>query len=153
MALYELAKKEGVVFRFNTRVVDVEPGSGIVTLADGKQHPADLVVASDGFYSFIRKYVVESEDEEAEETNGSRKIVLVSVSLPLENLLIDETLQPLLNPSLVRFLIVFRPAFLFISIQWTFWLGDGFIGRGSVAVGKHFISIHHSRLDAVSSGT
>jgi 2-polyprenyl-6-methoxyphenol hydroxylase-like FAD-dependent oxidoreductase len=109
MALYELAKKEGVVFRFNTKVVDVEPGSGIVTLADGKQLSTDLVVAADGFYSFIRKYVVENENEEAEEAIGSKKMVLVSVSLPLEKLLNDEILQPLSNPSLVRVLIIFCP--------------------------------------------
>jgi hypothetical protein len=102
VALYELAQKEGVMFRFNTAAVDVEPGSGQVTLDNGEQLSADLIVAADGFYSFMRKFVVENEDEKAEESNGSKKTVIISVSLPLENLSLDETLQPLLNPSLVR---------------------------------------------------
>src|SRR5258707_15532583 len=100
MTLYELAKKEAVVFRFNTQVVDVESGSGMVTLADGEQLSGDLVIAADGYYSFIRKYIMENEDEEAEAANGTKKIVLVSVSLPLEKLSMDETLQPLSNSSL-----------------------------------------------------
>jgi len=149
MTLYELAKKEAVIFRFNTKVVDVQPGSGIVTLADGEQLSADLVVAADGYYSFIRKYIVENEDEEAETAIGTKKLVLVSVSLPLEKLSTDETLQPLSNPSLVTFSHFLSAGFpVHQVLQWTFWLGDGFIGRGSAAVGKtFFISIHHSRLD------
>ena len=95
------------MFRFNTQVVAVEPDSGTVTLANGEQLSADLIVAADGFYSFMRKYVVENEDEKEEESNGSKKTALISVSLPLENLLVDETLRRLSDPSLVRILIRF----------------------------------------------
>ena len=90
-----------MLIRFNTQAVDVEPHSGIITLADGEQLSADLIIGADGFYSFIRKYVVENEDENAEESNGTGKTVLLSFSLPLEKLLLDETLRSLTNPSLV----------------------------------------------------
>jgi 2-polyprenyl-6-methoxyphenol hydroxylase-like FAD-dependent oxidoreductase len=116
MALYELAKKEGVIFRFNTQAVDVEPHSGIITLADGEQLSADLIVSADGFYSYLRKYVVENEDEIAEDSDGTKKMVLLSFSLPLEELLLDETLLPLLKPALVRALISFVQLFLIISV-------------------------------------
>ena len=101
-AVYELARREGVTFHFNTRAVDVDCTSGSVILADGGQLSADIILGADGFYGLIRKCVVENEDDRAEESIGTPKTALISVSLPLETILADETLRTLSDPSVVR---------------------------------------------------
>jgi len=117
-ALYRLAENEGVIFHLKTQAVNVDPNSGIVTISNGEKLYADLIIGADGFYSLIRKYVIEDEEMEEGESSGIERRLLIScVSLPQGKLSDDETLRPLFNPSLVCRAEIFVRIFCSLSLS------------------------------------
>ena len=66
--LHEHAIKAGAQLRLNSRVMQYDFEGGGVTLSDGEEVYADLVVAADGINSFARKSFVGDEEGETEKT-------------------------------------------------------------------------------------
>jgi len=66
--LHEHAIKAGAQLRLNSRVIKYDFERGDVTLSDGEQLHADLVIAVDGINSFARKSFLGDEEGETEKT-------------------------------------------------------------------------------------
>lgn len=60
--LYQLAAGEGVTFRFDSRVTRVDPEAGTLSLENGDEISADLIVGADGCHSQLRQYIEHHQD-------------------------------------------------------------------------------------------
>ncbi|KAF9526697.1 hypothetical protein CPB83DRAFT_857313 [Crepidotus variabilis] len=67
--MYNVARREGVTFRFNSAVVEADIQSGVVTLEDGEEIEADLIVGADGCHSGLRRYVENTEEKMSKSEN------------------------------------------------------------------------------------
>ena len=87
--------KEGCVkLRLNARVVGVNVIEGIVELADGEVHDADLVVAADGVHSMLRDAVVGKKGVTKAQTTGLSAFRFL---IPTEELTRDADLRDFLK--------------------------------------------------------
>ncbi|KAF9528455.1 hypothetical protein CPB83DRAFT_906740 [Crepidotus variabilis] len=73
--LYDIAKREGVIFQFNATVVGADPGSGVVLLDNGEAIEADLIVGADGCHSTLRQYI---ESPEEKMSNNVENMLILS---------------------------------------------------------------------------
>jgi hypothetical protein len=62
-ALKDAALKAGAVLKLSSPVAEVDPESGLVTLKDGTQNTADVIIGADGVHSITRKYVQGGRDK------------------------------------------------------------------------------------------
>lgn len=53
-ALHQRAVQLGVEVVVNARVTEVDPTSGTITLADGKQICGDLIIGADGTFNVLK---------------------------------------------------------------------------------------------------
>ena len=60
---HELVALAGIKVEYSSEVVSVDDESGTVTLADGRQITADLIVGADGPYSVARQAIVGEKEE------------------------------------------------------------------------------------------
>lgn len=69
--LYEHAIQEGVQFRYNSNVIDVESDPVSVTLDSGERIRSDVVIGADGFSSLVRICVIGKKVPETRERDIS----------------------------------------------------------------------------------
>src|SRR5271168_2166127 len=91
--LFDLAKREGVAFKFNSRVVDVNSTSGCVELHSGELLYADIIVGADGYNSIIRPLVTELDDFQNLDMH-----LFLNLVVPVDLLRVDTDLGVLTNP-------------------------------------------------------
>ena len=94
--IFDLAKREGVIFQFNTRVVGADSASGYVELHTGERLYADVIVGADGYDSILRPLVTEFNDFQ----NLDMHLFLTFV-IPVDLLKADDDLRALVNPRVV----------------------------------------------------
>ncbi|EGN94432.1 hypothetical protein SERLA73DRAFT_114656 [Serpula lacrymans var. lacrymans S7.3] len=100
---YDLAVKNGVLFRYESKVTTIDPWAGTVTLQTGAKFSADVIVGADGYKSVVRPIVV---GPQALRGIKDRR-VSVNLTIPTELMRQDEDLAPLAESS-----------------EWTLWVGD-----------------------------
>ena len=94
--LHDQAREEGVLFRFNSKVVDLSLETGSVTLDTGEKLECDVVIGADGYDSMLRKHVVGRDD-----LNEEKYLVLGFVA-SVEDMMKDDELRSLVaDPSVV----------------------------------------------------
>lgn len=94
--IFDLAKREGVTFKFNSQVVYAEPASGCVVLRTGERLYADVIVGADGYNSILRPLVTEFDDFK----NQDLHLFLTFVT-PVDLLRADKDLRALVDPRVV----------------------------------------------------
>lgn len=94
--IFDLAKREGVTFKFNSLVVNADPVSGYVELCTGERLYADVIVGADGYNSILRPLVTEFDDFKNEDMH-----LFLTFVLPTELLLADKDLRKLVDPQVV----------------------------------------------------
>ncbi|KAF8994015.1 hypothetical protein BDQ17DRAFT_1431283 [Cyathus striatus] len=107
--LYDLASKEGVAFRFDSTVKEVDSDSMLVKLETGDELVADIIVGADGIKSVVRPCV----DDEDYSSSKERESFF-AFTVPGEVMEKDEDLRPLLKTA-----------------DWNVWLGDGYLFHGN----------------------
>ncbi|KAF8154612.1 hypothetical protein B0H34DRAFT_783758 [Crassisporium funariophilum] len=111
--IYDLAEQEGVVFRFNTRVVDADPETGSVLLHTGERLFGDVIVGADGYDSILRPFVTGVPD-----TPSDEKHLILTFIVNADLLRADDDLRDLTDPK-----------------EWSFWLGDGYLVHANILNG------------------
>ncbi|PPR00104.1 hypothetical protein CVT24_008962 [Panaeolus cyanescens] len=126
--LYNLAIQEGVEFRFNTGVEEIE--SGGLVLSTGEHIRGDIIIAADGYDSAARKWIetcssssnssASDEDDQTtahpgENLNGDKpeKHVALTFMIPASEFQANKDLSALFNPN-----------------DWFSALGEGYILNG-----------------------
>ena len=94
--IFELARREGVTFKFNSHVVDADPVAGYVKLRTGERLYADVIIGADGYDSILRPFVTEFDDFKDEDMH-----LFLTFVIPVELLLADNDLRGLVNPRVV----------------------------------------------------
>jgi salicylate hydroxylase len=94
--LFDLAKREGVTFKFNSQVVDADPVSGCVELRTGERLYADVIVGADGYDSILRPLVTEFDDFKDEDMH-----LFLTFVLPVDSILADKDLRSFVDPRVV----------------------------------------------------
>lgn len=94
--IYELARREGVTFKFNAEVIDADPVSGSVKLRTGERLYADIIIGADGYDSILRPFVTEFDDFKDQDMH-----LFMTFVLPVELLLADKDLRDLVDPLVV----------------------------------------------------
>jgi salicylate hydroxylase len=97
--IFDLAKREGVNFRFNTRVTGADSVSGCVELHTGERLYADIIVGADGYDSILRPLVTEFDDFQDMDLH-----LLLTFIIPVDSLRADKDLRALADPRVVRLL-------------------------------------------------
>lgn len=97
--IFDLAKREGVTFLFNTRVVGADSASRCVELHTGERLYADVIVGADGYDSILRPLVSEFDDFQ----NSDLHLFLTFV-VPVDLLRADKDLRAFVNPRVVGLL-------------------------------------------------
>ena len=97
--IFDLAKREGVTFKFNSQVVDVDPASGCVKLRTGERLYADVIVGADGYDSILRPHVTEFDDFRNQDMH-----LFLNIVIPVDLLRADKDLRMLVDPRVVRLL-------------------------------------------------
>lgn len=94
--IFDLAKQEGVTFKFNSQVIDADPVNGCVTLRTGEELYANVIVGADGYDSILRPLVTEFDDF----INQDMHLFLTFV-IPIDVLQADKDLRGLVDPLVV----------------------------------------------------
>jgi salicylate hydroxylase len=97
--LFEHAAQEGVKFRFNSKVIDVDSEVVAVTLDSGEQIFSDVIIGADGFNSFVRNTVA---GEPVPETR--QRDISLNFTIPIELMKEHPDLLSLTTKSDVRHL-------------------------------------------------
>lgn len=95
--IFDLAKREGVVFQYNSRVVDADSASGYVELHTGERLYADVIVGADGYDSILRPLVTEFDNFQNQEMH-----LFLTFVIPVELLRMDKDLTAFTDPRVVR---------------------------------------------------
>ncbi|KIK03269.1 hypothetical protein K443DRAFT_676942 [Laccaria amethystina LaAM-08-1] len=122
--LYDLAVKEGVTFRFNTKVIGADSETVSVSLEGGETLSADVVVGADGYDSLVRGVVTGKKDE-----GKGEKHLIMTYTIPASLLEADDELRHLRS-----------------STVWSLWLGEGYVFHGNFTAGGQDFTmavIHH----------
>jgi len=109
--IFDLAKREGVTFKFNSHVVDADPEAGYVRLRTGERLYADVIIGADGYDSILRPLVTEFDDFKDQDMH-----LFLTFVIPVDLLLADRDLRGLVVDSRV----------------WTYWFGDGYVFHASM---------------------
>jgi len=112
--LYDLAVKEGVELRFNSKVTRVDSPSISVTLDNGETLFSDIVVGADGSGSSVRSEVL---GEKISETPDQQLTLTLSISIA--DMRKDEDLRSFTE-----------------STEWNVWLGSGYMVHGMLISSK-----------------
>ena len=94
--IFELARREGVTFKFNAEVIDADPVSGSVKLRTGEWLYADVIIGADGYDSILRPFVTEFDDFKDQDMH-----LFLTFVLPVDLLLADDDLSDLVDPLVV----------------------------------------------------
>ena len=94
--IFDLAKREGVTFKFNSLVVEANPASGYVELRTGERLYADVIVGADGYDSILRPLVVEFDEFKNQDMH-----LFLTFVLPIDLLRADKELRSLADPRVV----------------------------------------------------
>ena len=94
--IFDLAKREGVTFKFNAHVVDADPALGFVKLRTGERLYADIIVGADGYDSILRPFVTEFDDYKDQDMH-----LFLTFVIPVDLLLADDDLKGLVDPRVV----------------------------------------------------
>ncbi|THU85129.1 FAD/NAD(P)-binding domain-containing protein [Dendrothele bispora CBS 962.96] len=117
--LLDLALREGVELRYNSKAVTIATNPPSLTLDNGETLYADLIVGADGQRSFIRDVILSKplEEEPADQ-------MCLTFSIPTELMQADDDLRHLTEIS-----------------DWSIWLGDSYLFHGSLVSGQRRYSI------------
>jgi salicylate hydroxylase len=94
--IFDLAKREGVTFKFNSLVVDANPASGYVELRTGERLYADVIVGADGYDSILRPLVIEFDEFQDQDMH-----LFLSFIVSVDLLRADKDLRALADPRVV----------------------------------------------------
>ena len=94
--IFDLAKREGVTFKFNSLVVDANPAAGYVLLRTGERLYADVIIGADGYDSILRPFVTEFDDFKDQDMH-----LLLNFVVPVDLLRADKDLRSLVDPRVV----------------------------------------------------
>jgi salicylate hydroxylase len=94
--LFDLAKREGVTFQFNSTVVGADSASGYVQLHTGERLYADIIIGADGYNSILRPLVTESVNFQDEDMH-----LVLNFVVPVDLIRVDKDLGALINPRVV----------------------------------------------------
>ncbi|KAG6831553.1 hypothetical protein H0H92_009472 [Tricholoma furcatifolium] len=108
--LCEEAAHEGVQFRYNSKVIDVDSETVSVTLEDGQRITSDMVIGADGCNSLVRTGVIGEKVPEIR-----TKEVTLNFVIPSHLMQGEADLKSLTEDS-----------------GWFIWLGDNYMLHGSV---------------------
>ncbi|KAF8816429.1 FAD/NAD(P)-binding domain-containing protein [Phlegmacium glaucopus] len=118
--LFDLAKREGVTFQFNSRVIGADSASGYVQLQTGERLYADIIVGADGYDSILRPLVTEVEDFQDPDMH-----LILNLIIPADLLRSDKDLKVFTDPRV-----------------WTYWFGDGYVLHGNILNGRQDYSVY-----------
>jgi salicylate hydroxylase len=94
--LIQLLDSLPVTIQLNSKVIDVDPSTPLVTLASGESIRGDLVVGADGLRSTVRTVVAGREDKPEPTGDAAYRAMI-----PAEVVLADPDLRDLIeNPAL-----------------------------------------------------
>jgi salicylate hydroxylase len=108
--IFDLARQEGVTFKFNSLVVDADPQLGFVKLRTGERLYADVIIGADGYDSILRPFVTEFDDFKDQDMH-----LFLTFVIPVDVLRNDKDLRGLSDPRV-----------------WTYWFGDGYVLHASI---------------------
>ena len=94
--IFDLAKREGVTFKFNSQVVGADNVSGCVKLRTGERLYADVIIGADGYDSILRPIVTEFDDFKDEDMH-----LFLTFVVPVDLLRADKDLRVLVDPLVV----------------------------------------------------
>ena len=94
--IFDLAKREGVTFKFNSQVVNADPASGYVRLRTGERLYADVIIGADGYDSILRPLVVEFDEYKNQDMH-----LFLTFVIPVDLLRADKDLRTLVDPRVV----------------------------------------------------
>ena len=94
--IFDLAKREGVTFKFNSQVVNANPASGYVELRTGERLYADVIVGADGYDSILRPLVSEFDDFKDQDMH-----LFLTFIVPVDLLRAEKDLRGLVDPRVV----------------------------------------------------
>ena len=97
--IFELARREGVTFKFNSEVIDADPVSGWVKLRTGERLYSDVIIGADGYDSILRPFVTEFDDFKDQDMH-----LFLTFVIPVDQLLADKDLRSLVDPLVVSLL-------------------------------------------------